>query len=70
MPELNVRPTGKKVTKKMPNEGDVVLMADNTLPRNQWHGKDGVVRVVDIKPRRGYIEDLPLNSESHITVGF
>lgn len=62
--------------------GDVVLLIDNTLPRNMWPlgrvtktypGKDGVVRVADIRTRGGelrrpvkkmilLIEDRPSSS--------
>ena len=43
-------------------EGDLVLIADGDLPRNQWPrgvitatfpGKDGVVRVVDVRTNTG-----------------
>lgn len=50
---------------RVPEEGDVVLMVEENLPRNSWPlgqitalfpGKDGIVRVVEVRTKAGKLK--------------
>lgn len=48
-------------------DGELLIIMDNSMPRNNWirgmvvatyHGKDGQIRVVDVKPKCGIFKPL------------